>query len=380
MDKAGLYIHIPFCVRKCPYCDFYSVGYDAGCAARYVDAVCAQMRLAPHVAIDSIYFGGGTPSLLDSSLVAQMLDAAAGVFAVSSDCEVTLEMNPATGSAAKLTALRAAGVNRLSIGVQSTDDGTLRKIGRLHDRAGALETIALAARQGFANISADVMLALPGEDFALLAGTLDALCALPITHLSAYLLKIMPGTPFAAHRPDGIPDDDAQADIYERACLLLAQKGFAQYEISNFARGAQYRSRHNLKYWRCAPYYGLGAAAHSSIGGRLYSFAPDIARYIEVFGAAEGSAGAAGSDAAFCAPLKAEGEIGAAEYIMLALRTVEGLDLDALKARFGFAFDDTARTKLDAYARAGLCSLDAGTVTLTRKGMLVSNAILAEII
>lgn len=377
MEKAGIYIHVPFCVRKCPYCDFYSVPYDPALAARYTEAVCAQMQLAPRVQADTVYFGGGTPSLLDPALIDRMLEAAAQRFALSEGCEVTLEMNPATCTAEKLRALRAAGINRLSIGVQSTDDAVLRQIGRLHDRQGALDTIALAAACGFENISADVMLALPQESEAALMKTIRELCALPVTHLSAYLLKIMPGTPFAAHRPDGIPDDDDQAVLYEKSCALLDRCGFVQYEISNFSRGGRYPSRHNLKYWHCAPYYGFGAAAHSSVGGKLYSFPRSIDCYLEAFG---GSGCPAGSDAAFCAPLNLETELSAQDFIMLSLRLTAGLDLDELERRFDYCFPPETLRRLDGYARAGLCESQGRRLWLTRRGMLVSNALLAEIL
>ncbi len=377
MSNAGIYIHIPFCARKCPYCDFYSVGYRRELAAQYTDALCAQLRTLPRATVDSIYFGGGTPSLLDPAQVARILDGAAAACTVTPDCEITLEMNPATCTPASLDALRAAGVNRLSIGVQSTDDATLRRIGRLHNRDAALETVRLAAAHGFENLSADVMLALPGEDADTLRATLLDLCALPLTHLSAYLLKLMPGTPFGAHPPAGLPDDDAQAGLYEFACALLERHGFAQYEISNFARGAGYESRHNLKYWRCEPYFGLGAAAHSSVDGRLYSFPRDISAYLAQFPAAQG---AQATPAEFCAPLTPEAELAGADFAMLSLRTTAGLDLAQARSRFGFSFGPQAQQKLTRFARAGLCRQEGGVLRLTRRGMLVSNAILCEIL
>lgn len=379
MEKTGIYIHVPFCVQKCPYCDFYSVRYDRALAARYTGAVCAQMQTAPRAQVDTIYFGGGTPSLLDPAWIARMLRTAADCFSLDRDCEITLEMNPATCSAEKLAALRAAGVNRLSVGVQSTDDGMLRRIGRLHSRQNALDTIALAAAQGFDNISADLMLALPGERGETLERSILDLCATPVTHLSAYLLKLMPGTPFAAQPPRDIPDDDAQAALYERCCALLDRMGFEQYEISNFSRGGKYPSRHNLKYWRCAPYYGFGAAAHSSVGGRLYSFAPDIRQYLAVF-EGQNADRLERSGAGFCELLDFEINLSAQDYIMLSLRLCEGLDLTELARRFNFRFTPATMEKLRRYAGAGLCEFGETRLRLTRRGMLVSNALLAEIL
>ncbi|MEG1984019.1 MAG: radical SAM family heme chaperone HemW [Oscillospiraceae bacterium] len=374
MAKSGLYIHIPFCARKCPYCDFYSVPLEWGTARQYVSAVINQIQTADKSEVDTVYFGGGTPSLLNAKDIYLIIDAANEHFSLDRSSEITLEMNPATCSEAKLRDLRSAGINRLSVGVQSTDDAVLKKIGRLHNRAEALYTLELAHRCGFDNISADVMLALPDESEKSLLCTINDLCSLPITHISAYLLKIMEGTPFSHSLPGYVPDDDRQADLYLMSCELLDRLGFAQYEISNFAKEPQFKSRHNLKYWNCEPYFGLGAAAHSSVGEKLFSFSRNIDKYLSVF------CDSLKPEHGFCDYLDYETSLEARDYIMLRLRTVDGLDLCELDRRFNFSFDRRKHELIDSFVREGFVLRSGSVISLTRRGMLVSNSVISELI
>ncbi len=374
MEKAGIYLHIPFCARKCPYCDFYSRAYRPQEAALFLRALRRQIEsLPPDLAADTVYFGGGTPSLLRAQEISASLDALARHIELDAGAEITLELNPATCSQAKLRDLRAAGVNRLSVGVQSTDAAVLRAAGRLHGPREALETLDAAARAGFDNLSADLMLGLPGDTPEALARSIDEV-APRAAHLSAYLLKVMEGTPFARALPARLPGEDEMAEIYLGAVERLARHGLEQYEISNFARGAARRSRHNLKYWRGGTWYGLGPAAHSAIGSRLWSFPRDLERYCAAYGPQFDPA------AGFTAPLTAEGERGAAEHIMLSLRTTEGLSLKELYDLYKTDFSDAQRAFCLRLAGQGLARFDGERLSLTPRGMLVSNAILVELL
>ena len=372
MEQAGIYLHVPFCARKCLYCDFYSRPFRAQEAAAYVGAAQRQLALLDGAPADSVYFGGGTPSLLSAAQIAALLGTAAQSAQLAPDCEVTLEMNPATCSDAKLRELRAAGVNRLSIGVQSTDDAVLRVIGRLHDRKQALETIESARAAGFTNLSADLMLGLPLDTRETMLRSIDELAVLPLTHISAYILKIMDGTPFAQALPAPVPSDDEEAERYLAAVERLAAHGIVQYEISNFARDGC-RSRHNLKYWDCGSWYGIGPAAHSSVGGRLWSFDRDLGRYLAAFSAEK-------TYASFTAPLDFEGEVDAEDFLMLQLRKTDGLSLKEIHDKYSFTFDAPRMRRIQAYVRAGYAVFDGDRLRLTPRGMLVSNSILAELI
>jgi putative oxygen-independent coproporphyrinogen III oxidase len=375
MNRLGIYIHIPFCAAKCRYCDFYSVGYDEGTASRYVDAVVNQLLAfcadKERREADTVYFGGGTPSLLREREIARVVDAVSRHMNITADCEITLELNPETATPEKLKSLRDAGINRLSVGVQSTDEKTLEILGRRHSAGQAKRAIALAHKAGFESISADIMLALPEENERALTGTLDALTALPLKHISAYMLKIADGTPFGSNPPLGIPDDAEQAGLYEYCCAYLEEKGFGQYEISNFAKTG-FESRHNMKYWNCDDYLGLGAAAHSSLGGRRYSFGRDITGFIRAYDK-EQSAG-------FLSVLDFEGEVTAEDYIMLQLRTTEGLDTNELYEQYNYKLDIQKLKLIERYRAGGFLTTQDNKIALTVKGMLVSNAIIVDLI
>ena len=257
-STLGIYIHVPFCVRKCPYCDFYSVPQTAERMEQYGTALCRFLRqMQTDLPVDTIYFGGGTPSLLPVSLLEEILQTIDKTVSLQQP-EITLECNPATVDRKTLQQLREIGINRLSIGVQSLSDVQLKRLGRLHDAKTAIETVEQAAAAGFQNLSCDVMLALPKQTTAELQGTLTQLTALPIQHISAYLLKVEPETPFASMNwVQQLPDEDATADFYLQTVETLQAAGFLQYEISNFAK-AGYESRHNCKYWNCEPYWVWG--------------------------------------------------------------------------------------------------------------------------
>lgn len=369
---VGLYVHIPFCLAKCRYCDFCS--FPAATEATkdvYVAALCRQIAAwgekFPKITADTVYFGGGTPTTLSLSHWDAILQALRGAFPISPDAEITTEINPATADGAYLRHLYALGLNRLSIGVQSAREDELRALGRLHDFPAAAETVRLGREAGFTNISADIMLGIPHQTRESLAATLDALTSLPLTHLSAYLLKVEPGTPFGKMAEAGklvLPDEDVQCDLYLDTVARLGAAGFAPYEISNFAK-AGYESRHNLKYWIGAPYIGFGVAAHSDFGGRRFAAPTDIQRYL---------------DGNYTAASRVIGENERKnEYLMLRMRLVSGIDKADYAHRFGEDFDAAYHTMLLPYIRAGLLHDTAETIRFTPEGMLLSNTVLAEL-
>jgi len=369
---AGVYVHIPFCASKCPYCDFYSISFDEPRAEAYRHALLRQweafVRAGYACETDSIYFGGGTPSVLPPSWTGSVL--AEIIQTAASGSEITIEANPESVTEEKCEQWRRAGFNRISIGVQSLDPAMLRRLGRIHSANQAKNAILAAGKGGFDNVSADLMLGLPGQTSEELSRTLDALLELPLKHVSAYLLKIADGTPFASGVPGGLPEGDEQADLYEQCCEALGSAGFLQYEISNFARPG-YESRHNMKYWECADWAGLGPGAHACLAGKRYSFPRDLEKYLQVFSGNTGD------------PLTGmdfEGTVTPEDYIMLRLRTAAGLDRTQLIRRFGRDLTEEQLAVLAACAEGGLAELDPDCVRLTRRGMLVSNAILVRLI
>ncbi len=362
-SKLGLYVHVPFCAAKCAYCDFYSL---AGQAPQRMDAYvrCLTEQLAQAAdacaayTVDTIYFGGGTPSLLGGARLARMLQEIARRYDVAPEAEITAEANPDSMTDEFLSAARAAGVNRLSVGIQSAHDEELRALGRVHTFAQARRAVARARREGFANLSLDLMYALPGQTPARLSQSLDALLALEPEHLSCYGLTLEPDTPLGRRKPV-LPDEDAQADLYLLVCETLARAGFEHYEISNFARGRRFRSRHNSRYWAQSPYLGFGPGAHSDFGGQRTAWPRDLDAWLR-------------GDAH---PAVEDGDIDRArEYLMLALRTSDGWDAAHYRAAFG---RDPAPVERALAALPSAYIRHTGTRWhLTDAGFLISNPIL----
>jgi oxygen-independent coproporphyrinogen-3 oxidase len=368
LDKTlGIYIHIPFCDRaKCPYCDFYSVPYREDEAEEYTGALCAQIkRAAPGAAgrkADTVYFGGGTPSLIGNGLN-KILDCVAANFALAPGAEITAEANPGACPAETLQELRAGGFNRLSLGMQSAQPDELRALGRRHTPEDVTRAFGDARDAGFGNISLDLMLAVPGQTRDTLAGSLDFISALAPEHVSAYLLTLEPGTLFYKKRGElALPDDDGQAEMYAFACRKLEEAGFAQYEISNFSRPG-FESRHNLKYWDCREYLGFGPGAHSFFKGRRYYYPRSLRDFMTAPRTLDDGAG---------------GSLG--EYVMLRLRLAQGLGEAALRERYGRGLDIFPADRLAPLVGAGLVRADRVSLKLTRKGMLVSNSVIGELI
>ncbi len=370
----GLYLHIPFCLRKCNYCDFCSAPSDQSTRSAYVDALCAHLaHVAPRTAgrtVDTVYFGGGTPTLLSTYDFARILDTVRTHYTLRGDAEITAECNPVTGGDALFAGLVAAGVNRLSIGLQSIHEKELALLGRLHSFADFKHTVLAAKKAGFSNISADLMFGIPAQTPTTFLETLEALCELAPTHISAYGLRIEDGTPFGKQRDTlPLPSEDEEVEMAELAASYLPAHGYARYEISNYAK-AGYESRHNLRYWLGADYLGFGPGAHSLLNGVRFETPPDTDAYIR-----------AAHQGAFDTVFKNHHTLTAhelrEEYVMLRMRLAAGVDKADFRARFGRSFDEVYG-KQDALVRGGFLTETDTHVAFTPRGMQLSNAILSE--
>ena len=364
---VGLYIHIPFCKSKCPYCDFYSLPMQIQTANSYLAALLrAITAFSRHYAnidgVDSIYFGGGTPSLFGAERLLAVIGHIRRCFNVQPGTEITVEVNPDSGIRDDLQRLRQGGVNRLSFGVQSLRSEELKLLGRSHSAADAIQAIRMAAGLGFKHISADLMIALPGQTADNIRESIAGLAVLPLDHISAYMLKIEDGTPFAK-RGLVLPDEDAAADNYLACVEWLEDAGFSQYEISNFAK-QDGEARHNLKYWHCDEYLGIGPAAHSFIEGQRFYFPGDLNTFIEA------------KNALSLTVLDGEGG-GAEEYCVLNLRLREGLNLRKVKLLYPEI--DIDKMRAQAKKLRNYVTLDGEHLRLTTHGFLLSNTIIAEL-
>lgn len=370
--KLGLYIHIPFCRSKCLYCDFCSFPRaDAERTESYVTALCRDLASraddAAAYTVDSIYLGGGTPTILPARLLVQILETVFSHYRVAKDAEITAECNPATGGRAVFAEMRRVGFNRLSIGLQSTHDIELRALGRLHSFADFEKTFCEARSVGFDNISADVMSGIPHQTPESYLQTLERLCALVPEHISAYGLTVEDETPFGRMGARLIlPDEDAARQMYFDGIAYLEQNGYAQYEISNFAK-IGYESRHNLKYWNCDPYLGFGPAAYSDFGGVRFGNSRDMDAYIEGKNICTDSETPSPRDRMN-------------EYVMLRMRLREGVTAVDFEKRFGEPFENIFGKRLSAYESGGFVKKTAHGWAFTPAGMYVSNAILSEIL
>lgn len=362
MNEIGLYIHIPFCDGKCNYCSFFSRKADENEYDIYTENLIRIIGIwgkKINRSVDTVYFGGGTPSLLGHKRLIRILNRVYNCFDVDENAEITLEVNPSSTQELDFEVLRAAGFNRLSIGLQSADDYELRVLGRRHSAFDASETVKRAKQSGFDNISLDVMLAIPGQTAESLDRSLEFCADSGVTHISSYILKIEQGTPFYRDRDKlGLFDDDEQAAFYEQTVNKLDSLGYKQYEISNFSLPGR-ESRHNLHYWHDEEYLGLGPSAHSFIDGKrfyydnhFYGFYNNITLFESEGGDSE-------------------------EYIMLALRLNEGLVFKKYETRFNTPVSDVLIHAAQELEKNGLCKVTDKAIALTVKGFLVSNAVIA---
>ena len=374
-QKLGIYIHIPFCKHKCDYCDFYSLAGAEAQTERYQKALLAHMgETAPYAKgfeVDTVYFGGGTPLMLGVKPLIQILDFLKRRFKVAKDAEITVEANPESVDFPALRALRRAGVNRLSLGMQSACDGELKAVGRIHDFAQVEAAVEAARKAKLKNVSLDLIYGLPGQTQESWERTLDAAIALNPEHISGYGLKVEEGTPLAARVAAGetLPDDDAQADAYLAMVDRLTAAGYGQYEISNFAKEG-YPSRHNLKYWTLSPYLGFGPGAHSDFGDRRYAFLRDLEGYIT---AVEGGGRLLSEETVI--PRRERGS----EYLMLRLRTTHGIEEWEYRREFFMDFAPLL-TLLTQYERQGWAEQADRRWRFTPEGFLRSNVLIGQLL
>jgi len=373
---TGLYLHIPFCRRKCPYCDFYSCSDQFQLLDIYPQLLLDQLQLELDAGwrepFDTVFFGGGTPSLLQPYQVAEILETIAVTAGLNENAEISLEANPGTVTAGSLAGYRAAGVNRLSLGIQSTDERQLRRLGRLHDRAAALASISAARRAGFDNLNLDLMFALPGQSLAELLDDLRRYLSCEPEHLAIYGLSIEAGTPFAGRSfvgDEALPDEDRFAEMFEQLHQHCVAAGFQHYEISNYARQG-FACRHNLNYWQRGAYLGLGAGAHGfkAVGwGERWAVPNNLDRYRHQL---ESGTGPALLQEDFSR------RKAMVETVYLALRTADGVDSDAFRRQFGTTFEQAFGKAIEALA--GRLKEEAGSWRFSPSDWLVYDHLIGE--
>ena len=374
-DKLGIYIHIPFCRSKCDYCDFYSLAGRDDRMDQYQKALLSHIKetapLAQDFPVDTIYIGGGTPSYYGAKRLKELLSVIRKLYKVEKDAEVTVECNPDSVDVKSLKILRKAGVNRLSMGMQSANACELERIHRIHTPQQVNEAATAARKAGFTNLSLDLIYGLPGQTMDSWKATVEHALSLIPQHLSCYGLKVEEGTPLAARVAQGevLPDDDQQADLYLWTVGRLERAGYPQYEISNFAKPG-FASRHNLRYWLTQPYIGFGPGAHSDFGGRRYSFVRDLDAYIQ--GVLQGG------------DIIDESEIipkreRCGEYLMLRLRTVQGINEQEYRSTYFMDFAPL-QARLEQFRAQGWAEQTDGRWHFTPKGFLLSNQLIGDLL
>lgn len=343
MEKAGLYIHIPFCANKCPYCDFYSVKYEKKLAQNYVKRLTKKFEKYRGVEFDTIYFGGGTPSILEPYLIGCLLNSARDNFKIDSNSEITIECNPSKNLENDFKKYADYGINRISLGMQSAVKSERLALGRRAGREEVAKSIFDAKNAGITNINLDLMLGTPKQTLDGLNETFEFIEEMDVTHISAYILKIEENTPFyKLQNKLELPDEDSVSDMYLKTVEELSAMGFNQYEVSNFAK-PNFESRHNTKYWKLIPYLGIGKSAHSFWNGRRFYYDDDFNTVDDGTGGSE------------------------EEQIMLGLRLTEGISKKLIKR------------DLTPYIKAGYMKENGENISFTPKGFLVSNTIISEL-
>lgn len=364
----GIYIHIPFCLRKCKYCDFVSFSGKEDFSG-YISALAEEMSEYSGEAADTVFIGGGTPTVLPRAELERLLNLCFKNFKIARDYEFTVEANPGTLSGDKIKTLLDCGVNRISVGAQSFDDAELAKIGRIHDVKTAYNTICQLKEEGFDNINLDLMTALPSQSAESLTRTLDIALSLPVTHISAYSLIIEEGTPLEREYSRGeltLPSEAEDRQMYAMTVEKLKNGGFEQYEISNFAKPG-FECRHNKKYWQCEEYIGLGIAAHSYMDGRRFYNTSDLGEYIS---------GKKHSDDVMV--LTERDKIG--EFMIMGLRMNKGVSETEFLRRFGKPVDLLYKSELEKFCAGGFIIRKNGAIALSDKGRDVSNSVFCEFV
>ena len=373
LELLGLYVHIPFCSAICNYCNFNRGLFDAALKLRYVEAIISEITSAGRAPADTIYFGGGTPSLLEPSEVARIVAACRAAFDIVDDAEITLEANPESVDEARLAGFRAAGVNRLSFGVQSFREPELRRLSRLHTADRARAAVAEARAAGFENISLDLMMWLPEQQVPEWLESVDAAIALAPEHLSLYLLEVYPNAPLkddmARARWSQAPDDDA-AMMYLAAMDRLDAAGYEQYEISNVARPGRH-SRHNIKYWQDGEWLGFGCGAHSTRRGVRSKNVASTEEYVRRLEQSE-------SPAIDHRMLSSNEHLG--DALFTGLRLTEGVNLDAIRAVHGVDVWARYGADLEPFLQAGILRREGSRLWLTRQGMLLAHEVMTTFV
>lgn len=365
MKSIGLYIHIPFCQNKCPYCDFYSVKYDDVLIDSYIDKLIQEIRLwskKVSVSIDTVYLGGGTPGIIGTKRIIKIIDTIKSCFKLENP-EITIEINPLNHEFLDFESMFSEGINRISIGAQSAKDNELVLLGRNHKHNDTIYTVEKAKNAGFKNISLDLMIATQKQTLESLKYSIEQYVSLDVTHISCYLLKIEENTPYFQKRSSLLlPTEDEEYDLYTSTCKMLESLGLKQYEISNFSKEG-YESKHNLKYWNCEEYIGIGPSAHSFLNGKRFYYPKSIDKFLnDTTTISDGTGG------------------GEEEYIMLKLRLSKGLLHKEYQERFGSPIPDRYIQNAKKYQNTGLLISDSLGIRLTYLGFLVSNRIILDII
>jgi oxygen-independent coproporphyrinogen-3 oxidase len=378
MTPAGIYLHIPFCRSRCSYCDFATGLYQTDLAERYVRAISKEIEAAADLErpgrADTIYFGGGTPSMLSPDQVERILTAVRRSFAIDPAAEVTMEMNPGSVTLETLREFRGLGINRASFGAQTFDDRELARLGRSHTAADTLRTFDSLRASGFANVSCDLIAGLPGQAMPGWQHNVELTMSLRPEHLSFYLLEVHQGTPLAEHIKRGlqpVPDEDLAGEMYEWMLARADASGYEHYEISNLCRPS-FASRHNSKYWTGAPYFGFGCSAHSYDGhGRRWSNERDVAKYVDLVDSGE-------------SPVVEDRQLSEdeirAEAVFLGMRLMRGVDTREYRAAYGIDLRHVYEGDLSRFQEAGLVEFEGDLIKLTRAGALLSNEVFAAFV
>ncbi len=364
MDSLSIYIHIPFCEQKCPYCDFYSIN-DKTEYERYTEHLISMIKMYSEKyrrEITTIYFGGGTPSVIGAQRLSKILNAVKDSFVVCDDAEITVEVNPCSSSTLDFDLLRKSGFNRVSIGLQSSDKDELKLLGRRHNSADAKNTVERARKAGFDNISLDLMICVPTQTKSSLTKSIEFCKDCSVEHISAYILKFEENTPFYKMKDKfELFDDEMQARMYLHTINELEKNGYMQYEISNFCKKG-FEGRHNLRYWRDQEYLGLGPSAHSFVENKRFYFSRSLDDFYNNITVDDGSGG------------------DLEEYIMLSLRLKEGLSFIKLTEKYNYSPSKNFVYRANKLKEEKLVDFDGDVISLTKEGFLVSNTIIGYLI
>ena len=375
MKKLGIYIHIPFCVKKCGYCDFYSVKWDEISESKYIKSAINEIKsyseLQDKFIVDTIYIGGGTPSIVNPKNLENMINVIKSIFKVEENAEISMEANPNTLNKGNLNDYSSIGINRLSIGIQSLNDDILKRIGRIHNSKEALEAIEKAKQCGFANINADVMFNIPGQTIDDINNTISKLIKKDIKHISFYSLKLEKGTPMYTlekNKEIFLPEEDEEREMYYAGRNIMEANNLFQYEISNFAAKG-YECRHNLKYWNQEEYVGIGPSAHSFLKNKRFNNPSDLKEYI--------LSGENSNIQRNILEVMDDNQM-IFEYIILCLRLTEGLKFADFENKFSINFKEVYAKQIEYLLKNNLIEIDDAAVRLTKRGMDISNYVFEQ--